>query len=106
MNEPRIEKSYLKVIRFSSMCRGAVKGCRCRILRSDRLQDQTGFERRSRHVSIMGPGGRTHNGANHPIRHWQAMESDRHLTTRTEPRRMCDVNRESGTQSANRGWLQ
>ncbi len=26
----------------------------------------------------MVPGGRTHNGANHPIRHWQAMEADRH----------------------------
>jgi hypothetical protein len=25
-----------------------------------------------------GAGGRTHNGANHPIRHRQAMESDRH----------------------------
>ena len=30
------------------------------------------------HVSIMGPGGRMHNGANHPIRHRQAIESDRH----------------------------
>jgi hypothetical protein len=25
-----------------------------------------------------GAGERTHNGANHPIRYWQAMESDPH----------------------------
>ncbi len=28
--------------------------------------------------SIGVPGGRTHNGANRSIRHWQAMEGDRH----------------------------
>jgi len=39
-----------------------------------------------------------------------AMENIRrmfcHLTSRTEPRRMWDVNRESGTETANRRWLQ
>ncbi len=28
--------------------------------------------------TIMVPGDRRHNGANHAIRHWQAMEGDRH----------------------------
>jgi hypothetical protein len=30
----------------------------------------------------------------------------RHLTSRTQPRRTSDVNRESGTETANRRWLQ
>ncbi len=53
--------------------------------RADRQPGQTvGLEgnllrlEEKNHVSIRVPGGRTHNGANHPIPHRQDMEGDRH----------------------------
>ncbi len=44
------------------------------------VQMETGEQGVAQQSGHLGTAGRTHNGANYPIRHWQAMEGDRHLT--------------------------
>jgi hypothetical protein len=48
------------------------RSARCMLMTSKKCP--LGWEKNL--FAIGGPGDRTHNGTNHPIRHWQAMEGD------------------------------
>ncbi len=58
-------------------------------LRAERLRCQGGRNPGPPgiHRPFRVPGDRTHNGANNPVRHWQAMEGDRHITVALSGRR-------------------